>query len=57
MNREKQLQNKRMKKNLPLKMRDFGVEKKTSSIAVNRGFIPIVLTPSKLIMNSVEVHL
>ncbi len=44
-------------KKLPLKMRDFGVERKTSSTAVNRGFIPIVLTSSKLIMNSVEVHL
>ncbi len=43
-------------KNLPLKMRDFG-ERKTSSTAVNRGFIPKVLTSSKLIMNSVEVHL
>ncbi len=53
----KLFQNIRMKKDLSLKMRDFGVEKKTSSTDVNRGFIPIVLTSSKLIMNSVEVHL
>ncbi len=56
-NMMKLFQNKRMKKDLSLKMRDFGVETKTSSTAVNRDFIPIVLTSSKLITNSVEVNL